>query len=202
MAVRGRHQDKAQNIKPVWATAEMRLDPYALPQKISYDRATPAQSRSASGTSAYEFTLNTIGATLKCELGCGLPLSLALPNRAFKGVAARAFENADGTNTVTLELLHEDAELSVPLCVSEQVEDAAADWHSWANQLGLPMIIIDDNGDAALVKDAAGLTTRAPKPRRGRIAGARGRPNFLRRRKVGIVGPVVRLDAKEIIARS
>ena len=187
--------------KPIWAGLELRLDPYSLPQKIEYDRVAPQLSEDARGNSV-EFTLNTTGAVMKCDLTCGVPLSMSLPNRAFMGVAARAYENEDGSNTVTLELLHHDAELSVPLCVSDTVEDAAADWHSWSKRLGLPMLLVDEQGNATVVKDYAGVASLSPKPRRRRRALMPNRPNFMRRRKMGIVGPVERLHAREIIARN
>ena len=162
----GRQTETTQE-KPVWANADLRLDPYALPQKMSYDRAGPKLSGGLRGTEV-EFTLNATGAVMKRDLDCGLPLSMSLPSKAFKGVAARAYENEDGTNTVTLELLHHDRELSVPLCVSQIVEDAAADWHSWAKRLGLPMLLIDQNGNATVVKDHSGISCQTPKPRRRR----------------------------------
>ena len=187
--------------KPVWAGLDLRLDPYALPQKISYDRGGPKLSGTDRGTQI-EFTLNTKGAVVKCDLDCGVPLSMSLPNGAFLGVAARAYENEDGTNTVTLELLHNDAELSVPLCVSDTVEDAAADWHSWSKRLGLPMLLVDQEGNATVVKDYSGIASLAPKPRRRRRSLMPNRPNFMRRRKMGIVGPTEVLSAREIIART
>ncbi|MEE9313559.1 MAG: DUF6101 family protein [Rhizobiaceae bacterium] len=189
----------ALNKKPTWANQTLRLDPYALPQKVSYGRAT--QSGATRG-SQVEFTLDAEGAVMKRNLNCGLPLSMALPNRAFAGVAARAYENADGSNTVTLELLHFDADLSVPLCVADTVEEAAADWHSWAKKLGLPMLLIDSAGNATVVKDHSGVSSLAPKPRRRRNSMLNHRPNFLRRRKTGMIGPVVRINAREIIARN
>jgi len=187
--------------KPIWAGHDLRLDPYSLPQKISYDRGGPKLSGSTRNAQI-EFTLNTKGAVVRCDLDCGLPLSMALPSQAFLGVAARAYENEDGTNTVTLELLHKDADLSVPLCVSDTVEDAAADWHSWSKRLCLPMLLVDPEGRASVVKDHAGISSLSPKPRRRRAALMPSRPNFLRRRKTGIVGPTERLHAREIIARS
>lgn len=187
--------------KPVWAGRDLRLDPYALPQKVACDRRHPTLS-GATSSSQIEFTLNTKGAVMKCDLNCGLPVSMALPKAAFLGVAARAYENGDGSNTVTLELLHRDAELSVPLCVSDTVENAAADWHSWSRNLGLPMLLIDEGGNATVVNDHSGLTSRTPKPRRRRVSMLPNRPNFLRRRKMGMVGPAVVLKAHEIIART
>ncbi len=193
------HRQGTLNTKPVWADAQMRVDPYALPQKIAYDRAPISGS---ARDRSFEFTLNDDGATLKCDMTCGLPLSLSLPKRAFMGVAARAFENEDGSNTVTLELMHRDSELSVPLCVSNAVEDTASDWHSWAKRLGLPMLMVDEAGEISVVQDHNGITSRTAKPRRRRAAMMKRRPNFMRRRKVGMVGPVVRISAREIIART
>lgn len=178
--------------KPEWANETIRLDPYALPQRVAYDR----EGRRA------RFMLEASGATMKHDLSCGLPVSIALPTRAYKGVAARAFDNEDGSTTVTLELLHSDPALSVPLCVSDMVEDAAADWHSWSKRLGLPMLMVDQAGVATVVKQHSALVSRTPKPRRRRVSSLRHRPNFLRRRKSGMVGPAVRITAREIIART
>ena len=199
----------AQNKKPTWADEQIRLDPYALPQKMTFNRASEvlsARSRSqtagAEVDTSVEFTLDTNGAVMKRRLNCGLPLTMALPNKAFGGVAARAYENEDGTTTVTLELLHHDTELSVPLCVSDTVEDAAADWHSWAKRFGLPMLLIDTQGFATVVKDHSGISSQDPKPRRRRASFVQNRPKFMRRRKVGMVGPIERIQAREIIARN
>ncbi len=192
----------AHNKKPVWAGDSIRLDPYALPQKVSYDRAALSTRGQAVNDRNVEVVLDATGAVMKRVLDCGLPLSLALPNRAFQGVAARAFENRDGTSTVTLELLHKDADLSVPLSVSCTIEEAACDWHSWARRLGLPMLLVDENGAITVVKDHKNLELRMPKPRRRRSSMLRHRPNFLRRRKTGMIGPVVRIKAEEIIARN
>lgn len=178
--------------RPVWAGNDIRLDPYALPQRVSYRE----------GGARADFTLDTTGAVMKRDLTCGLPLSMALPNKAFKGVAARAFDNKDGSKTVTLELLHADPALSVPLCVAETAEDAACDWHSWSKKTGLPMLLLDEAGKIAVVKDADALIICTPKARRRRFTSLKYRPKFLRRRKIGMVGPVERITAREIIART
>jgi len=184
-------------VKPQWAQAQMRLDPYQMPQRVAFDRAS-INPRAAS----VAVTLDSKGAVMKRELECGLPLSLALPTRSFEGVAARAFENSDGSTTVTLELFHRDNELSVPLCVSDEVEETACDWHSWARALNLPMLMIDEAGNANVVKDAGLVAAPTPTARRRRVTSIKYRPNFLRRRKTGIVGEVVKLNAREIIART
>ncbi len=187
--------------KPEWAGHDLRLDPHALPQRVSYQRSKSTRTQSVSG-SAIEFILDDKGAVVKCNLACGVPLSMALPSRAFQGVAARTFENEDGSYTVTLELLHSDSELSVPLCVSATIEDAAADWHCWSERLGLPMLVIEEDGRASVVRTGAGMTSRAGSMRRRKFTAVKWRPNFLRRRKSGRLGPVVKISAREIIART
>ncbi len=182
--------------KPVWADAEMRLDPFLLPQQVSYAR----REKDAENVS---FTVDVEGAVMKRKLNCGLPLSMALPSKAFRGVAARAFEGDDGKTTVTLELLHKDEAMSVPLLVSDNLDDVAADWHSWSRTLRLPMLMIATDGAVSTVQNTLGLLrTEEQKPRRRRHNAVKRRPRFLMRRKPGIVSEVAVLTADEIIARN
>ncbi|MFN3443837.1 MAG: DUF6101 family protein, partial [Rhizobium rosettiformans] len=70
-------------LKPAWAGATLRLDPARFPQQVTY------ALRGALGD--VTITIDERGAVLRKILpGSGLPLSFALPTRAFKGVAARA----------------------------------------------------------------------------------------------------------------
>lgn len=196
-----RANKQVRGTKPEWATGDLRLDPYALPQRVSYQRCGSRLPVTES-KSAMEFTLDRKGAVVKCALKCGVPLSMALPSRAFLGVAARAYENDDGSHTITLELLHQDSELSVPLCVSTAVEDAADDWQTWAKQLGLPMLMVDEQGRSSEVRSHAGISSLARTDRRKKFTTAKWRPRFLHRRKAGQIGPVVKINAREIIART
>ena len=99
--------------------------------------------------------------------GTGLPLSIALPKRAFKGVAARAIDHGDGEVTVTLELHHEDPELCVPLLVAHDLADIAADWRSWSEAFRIPMLMVEADGIARPLEEHLGdLRTSALKPRR------------------------------------
>ena len=100
-------------------------------------------------TTASRSRLDKRGAVVRKVLPqSGLPLSIALPVRAFKGIAARAMDHGDGTMTVTLELHHEDSELCVPLLVAHNLDDIAADWHSWSQVYRLPMLMIEADGSA------------------------------------------------------
>ena len=75
-------------LKPVWAGRNMRLDPFRLPQVVSY------ATRDDYGD--VTFTIDQRGAVIRRVLEMsGLPATVVLPANAFRGVAARAME--DGT---------------------------------------------------------------------------------------------------------
>lgn len=183
-------------LKPVWAGRNMRLDPFRLPQTVSY------ATRDDFGD--VTFTIDQRGAVVRRQLEMsGLPAIIALPANAFRGVAARAIEDEGGNVTVTLELLHNDPMLSVPLLVADDLDDVAADWRAWADAYRLPMLLIEADGIARTLEESLGAVRKAPvrERRQGRAANAR-RPRFLARRKVGSLGVRLVVDGQEIIARS
>jgi hypothetical protein len=169
-----------------------RLDPWQLPQRI--------EQTAADGAS---WTIDRQGVVLKRRLcNSGLDVSLALPARAFRGVAARATEHEDGSYTVTLQLLHHDAQLCVTLLESSGMEDIAADWHGWSRMMRLPMLMVEADGVARPVRDELGaVMVNSPLARRKRHATLKHRPRFLKRRKPGSIGPVEKISAEELIAR-
>jgi hypothetical protein len=182
-------------LKPVWAGRNMRLDPFRLPQTVSY------ATRDDFGD--VTFTIDQRGAVVRRRLEMsGVPAIIALPANAFRGVAARAIEDEDGNVTVTLELLHNDPMLSVPLLVADDLDDVAADWRAWAEAYRLPMLLIEADGVARTLEESLGAVRMAPvcERRQGRAANAR-RPRFLARRKVGSLGVRLVVDGQEIIAR-
>jgi len=182
-------------LKPVWAGRNMRLDPFRLPQVVSY------ATRDDFGD--VTFTIDQRGAVVRRRLEMsGVPAIIALPAKAFRGVAARALEDEDGNVTVTLELLHNDPMLSVPLLVACDLDDVAADWRAWAEAYRLPMLLIEADGVARTLEESLGAVRKAPvrERRQGRAANAR-RPRFLARRKVGSLGVRLVVDGQEIIAR-
>lgn len=167
---------------------KMRLDPYKGTHHLEI------------GNKSYK--VDTKGAVVRKMLSCGLPVTLAVPARAFKGVAARAVEGENGKAIVTLELLHHDPELCVPLLYANDMTDIAADWHSWSRMMSLPMLLVGLDGEPSPVQHTLGqIMVEDPWERRKRITAIKHRPNFLRRRKTGIVGAVEKLSAAEIIAR-
>jgi hypothetical protein len=118
----------------------MRLDPARLPQEVSY---------AGSALDDVMFTLSPRGAVMhRRQAETGQPISIALPARCFRGVAARAIEDDEGNVTVTLELLHANEVFSVPLLVAHDLDQVAGDWHRWAELFGLPMMLIEEDGIA------------------------------------------------------
>lgn len=170
------------------ASRPIRLDPYQAPH--TFERGNT------------KIQLDHGGAVVKKTLSCGLPLSLAVPARAFKGVAARVVEHQDGAIAVSLELLHHDPALSITVLEADHMDDIAADWHSWSRLMKLPMLIIGEDEIAEPVRRQLGtLIVEAPWARRKRITAIKRRPNFLRRRKAGHVGRIEKISAEELIAR-
>jgi len=182
-------------LKPVWAGFELRLDPGNFPQRVSYAGRDELQDVSV--------TLDKRGAVIKKVLSkSGLPLSIALPARAFRGVAARAIDHGDGTVTVTLELHHADIALCVPLLVAHDLDDIAADWRTWSEIYGLPMLMVEADGVARPLDDGSTPHVEgAPSRRRRHHQIADRRPRFLVRRSTGKMGVRMKIEGREIIAR-
>lgn len=183
-------------LKPVWAGRDMRLDPSHLPQMVSY--------AARDDQSDVTFTIDRRGAVIRRVLEMsGLPVTVVLPAKAFRGVAARAIEDSFGKVTVTLELLHNDPILSVPLLVAHDLEDVAADWRAWADAFRLPMLLIEADGVARTLEESLGVAVKANRnsARRKRRGSARRRSRFLARRKAGNLGLRLVVNGKEIIAR-
>lgn len=182
-------------LKPVWAGRGMRLDPFGLPQVVSY------ATRDEHGD--VTFTIDQRGAIIRRLLSMsGLAATIVLPARAFRGVAARAMEDSEGNVTVTLELMHNDPFLSVPLLVAHDLDDVAADWRAWAEAYRLPMLLVEGDGVARPLEETLGAVKTAPVQgrRQGRSTKVR-RPRFLARRKEGDLGLRLVVGGEEIIAR-
>lgn len=185
-----------KGLRPIWAGRELRLDPFHFPQVVSY--ATRDED------SDVTFTVNERGAVIRRILpSSGLPMSIALPSNAFIGVTARAVEDEYGHITVTLELMHDDPQLSVPLLVAHDLNDVAADWRAWAAAYNLPMMLVEEDGVARLLDASHGpMHATQPHSRRQGQEPRRRRPRFLARRKTGALGVRLVISGKEIIART
>jgi len=177
--------------KPDWAGRPMRLDPYHLPHCVSLNRSK-----------RFSYKIDRQGAVLTRELDCGFPVSTALPQEVFMGVAARTIASEGGRTIFTLELHHQDTDLCLPILVADNLDDIAADWHAWSRLMRLPMLLVDEHNMARPVREQLGaVMLETPLERRKRITMVKHRPWFLRRRKTGQIGIVEKLSAAEIIAR-
>jgi hypothetical protein len=182
--------------QPEWAANILRLDPGLFPQQITY--------KQAGSDEAVSITMDERGAYLRRTLpSSGLPLTIALPYRVFKGVAARAIDHGDGEVTVTLELHHADPGLCIPLLVAHDLYDIAADWRGWSDACGLPMLMVEADGVAReLDEHLVGTSIAKPmRPRRRHSYFAQRRPRFLVRRKTGSLGVTMKIQGREIFAR-
>lgn len=182
--------------KPAWAGDLLRLDPTNLPQQVSY-----ASRHDAADVT---FTLSHRGAVLRKVLPqSGLPLSIALPARAFEGVAARAIDHGDGQITVTLELHHKDADLCVPLLVAHDLCDIAADWRAWTSLYNLPMLMIEADGSASRLDQPLTPVSKATvQPRRRKTVLKSRKPGIRMRRGRKPTGVRLVIGGIEMIARN
>lgn len=183
--------------KPAWANLPIRLDPAQVDRKQSFERVEDGETVS--------YRVDRRGAVIRRKLEqSGIPVAVAVAASAFQGVAARAMEDDEGNVTVTLELLHPNARLSVPLLVAADLYDVAADWRSWSETFGLPMLMVESSGQVTALDDPASSVIRDGRPaaaRRNAPHRAR-RPRFLARRKPGGLGLRMVIAGDEIIARN
>ncbi|KQT88044.1 DUF6101 family protein [Aurantimonas sp. Leaf443] len=182
-----------KSIRPEWASVPVRLDPQAADRRQSVEMVEDGET--------VLYRVDKRGAVINRRLErSGLPVSIALSPRAFKGVAARAMEDGEGRVTVTLELHHDDPRFTVPLLVATDLFDVAADWRGWADLFSLPMLMVEADGSLHALEDTLGrIRASSPAPRRRSVSRSR-RPRFLARRKPGL-GMRMVIEGEEIIAR-
>jgi len=174
-----------------------RLDPFTLP--VRYAATLGSGARRAEAT----ILLDRDEAVVRRTSPAGAPLTFRISVKTFDGVAVRMMPvGHDGALEVTVELMHRDPALSLPLMIADDPADVAADWQAWGRTLRLPLLVIGQDGTvSAPVEQLGGVTLRPPKPRRRHSFFADRRPRFLTRRKTGRAGTPEIVTAREIIAR-
>jgi hypothetical protein len=127
-----------------------------------------------------------------------------VPFAAYRGVAVRMEQTREaGRVRVTLELLHSDHQLTVPLSVTDDPDGVVADWQEWGRVLRLPLLVVAADGSiSAPVATLGALAVFPPTMRRRPAHFRRRRPRFLVRRKIGRSHGLTRLAGREIIARN
>jgi hypothetical protein len=174
------------------------LDPFCLPARYAaIDAAADERVR--------HVELYRERVVVRRSLG-GMRMALNMPLSAFAGVAIR-MSSGEGSvaATVSVILEHKDPSLALPLFVSAEAGDAAAQWRIWAKVLGLPMLVEDDGQLREPFARMGGVRIeRARARRRRRNAIKRRRPTMPLRRPMGkltAATPVYRGE-REIIARN
>ena len=182
---------------PAGSSCALRLDPFALPVRFSaIDAGADEQVRSVE--------LNSERVVLRRSVR-GIPMAVRLPLSAFKGVAMRVMAvTGDGETQVALSLEHSDPGLCVPLAITDDCDDVIADWQSWAQVLGLPLLVAELNGTLGQAIPCIGHVhfrgVFARRRNRGTVKTRR--PSILMRRRASRLPeqPAVHRE-REIIAR-
>ena len=176
-----------------------RLDPFALP--LSFEAGDAA----ADGQVRY-IELFAERLVLRRSVA-GMHMALNMPLSAFAGVAIRLDAGVDGAlPTVAVVLEHKDPGLALPLFVSNEADEAFAEWNSWSRALGVPQLISDDEGGwREPFARLGGVRINSVRPRRRRHSCLkRRRPTMPLRRKGGrlTAAAAVHRGEHEIIARN
>ena len=176
---------------PAGSSRALRLDPFALPVRFAANDA-------AADERVRDIELHRERVVVRRSLR-GMRMALNLPVSAFAGISLKLEPGA-----VAVVLEHKDPSLALPLFVSDQPDDATAEWRVWASVLGLPLLVEDDGALREPFSRIGAVRIDRPRPRRRRRSSLRGRrPSIRMRRKVSRVGeaPIYRGE-REIIARN
>ncbi len=172
----------------------IRLDPHTLPA-----RGFPLFGDAAAAT----FVIEHDRVVVSLPVGAGPAQSVAVPLAAYRGVSVRMEAVGDnGDVRAFVELLHADTTLTLTLATSDAPEELAGDWQAWGRTLGLPLLIVGQDGSVSAPLFGRSVTMAPPKPRRRYSYFAKRRPRFLTRRKTGRPELMERLTGREIIARN
>jgi len=178
---------------PAGSSRALRLDPHALPVRYAAsDAAADGQTR--------DIELHRERVVLRRSVR-GVRMALNMPLTAFTGVALKMMP---GEGAVAVVLAHDDPGLVLPLAVTDEADEAFAEWHGWAEALGLPLLVADEVGFRKAFPKLGEIETGRPSPRRRRRSALKARrPGILMRRMVGRISNAspVRRGEREIIAR-
>lgn len=176
------------------SSCQERLDPFALP-------VTFATSDASAGVRYIELHRERV---VMRRSVAGVVMAVKMPLSSYNGVALRLVSGAQGP-TVEVTLEHKDPGLSLSLYEADHDEDALAEWRSWSDALGLPMLLCDDHGSRVAFAQLGAVRVSKPRPRRRRHSSLKQRrPVFLSRRKAGGAPDAMAIHRgeHEIIARN
>jgi hypothetical protein len=193
-----RRQAAVGRVMPAGSSRVERLDPFSLPvQFAAADKAADGRVRTV------ELTRERVVVRRSVR---GIKMAVNLPVAAYLGVALRmTAPEGDTPGAVSIVLEHRDQGLSLPLFSADDNTDIVAEWQSWAQVLGMPLLVAEADGRLREAFDRMGAVRVAtPTWRRRRRTAIRSRrPSILMRRKPGrsIDGAAVHRE-REIIARN
>jgi hypothetical protein len=177
---------------PAGSGRSARLDPFALPVRFqAADAAADGRSREVELTRERVVVRRAVA---------GIRMAVNLPISAYRGVAIRT---SDEGASVVLE--HHDPSLALELYAAADGDEVAAEWRTWSEVLGVPLLAVGEAGASEEVFARMGAV-KVSEPfvrRRRRNAIKRRRPSILMRRVVKRVGETgVYRGEREIIARN
>lgn len=179
---------------PAGSSRALRLDPHCLPVRY-------AASDAAADGLVRHIELHRERVVLRRSVG-GMRMAFNMPLTAFNGVALRMMP---GEGAVAVVLAHDDPGLVLPLHITDEADEAFAEWHDWAEALGLPLLVEDTVGFKKALPQLGEIAAGRPRPRRRRRSGLKARrPAILLRRMVGRMSDAspVHRGEREIIARN
>lgn len=175
-----------------------RLDPFCLPVRF-------AAKDAAADERVRHVELHRERIVVRRSLG-GMRMALNMPVSAFSGVAMRMTPGeGELAGTVSVVLEHKDPSLALTLFVADEAGDAMAEWRSWGNVLGLPLLVEDDGKLREPFARMGGVRiARVRQRRRRHNAIKRRRSTMSFRRATGKVTDTTQIHRgeREIIARN
>jgi len=183
---------------PAGSSRALRLDPFSLPVRFA---ATDA----AADERVRHVELYRKRVVVRRSLA-GMRMALNMPVSAFSGVAIRLTAGkGELPDNLSVVLEHKDPGLTLPLFASSEADEAFAEWRTWGNVLGLPLLVEDEGVLRELFERMGGVRIAAVRQRRRRHNAIRcRRPSMPLRRQAGklTAATLVHRGEHEIIARN
>jgi len=118
----------------------------------------------------------------------GVPIKVKVPVSEYIGVAVATKISDEGVLTSSIELVHDDSELTYQVFKEEGNHAVVAEWQNWGKKLALPLFIRAGNGDLVpYTQQVGGVLLGNETSRRKFAPEANRRPRFLNKRKLGLV---------------
>jgi len=183
---------------PAGSGRTSRLDPHCLPVRFAANDA-------AADERVRHIELHRERIVMRRSLN-GMRMALNMPVSAYSGIAIRMTPGeGELAGSVSVVLEHKDPSLALTLFVAAEADDAMAEWRTWGNVLGLPLLVEDDGKLREPFARMGGVRVEPVRMRRRRRnAIKRRRPTLPLRRLMGRLTastPVYRGE-REIIARN